>query len=166
MPALKSTKKEIFCNEYVINGGNAAKAVVSAGYSPNRPEVQGYRLLQNADILARIAELRIPLEIRLDISKDKVVGRLMQFAFTDLRDFFDEAGNLTNISELSDDAAAAIIGVEVESIKFDGVEVAQLKKIKRNDQIKALELISRIMGYDATKKSEITLPKPCIIDWS
>lgn len=166
MGALKSHKKEIFCNEYVKNGGNASKAVIAAGYSKHRPEMQGYRLLKNVEVLARIAELRVPLEVRMDITKDKVVGRLMQIAFTDLRDFYDEGGTLKPVHELSDDAAAAIIGLETESIKFDGTEVAQLKKIKRNDQIKALELISKIMGYQAPETKNINLTKPTVIDWT
>ena len=41
-----SIKEQIFCNEYVKNGNNGTKAVISAGYAEGSASVQQTRLLK------------------------------------------------------------------------------------------------------------------------
>lgn len=51
-------RQERFCIEYVLNKGNGAAAARRAGYSESGDDEEAYRLLRNAQIIARIDELR------------------------------------------------------------------------------------------------------------
>lgn len=166
MAVLDSVRAEAFCNKFVENGGIGMKAAIDAGYSVKCAGVQANRLLKKDTVKARIAELRKKLEADFDISRDRLVKRLMQCVFTDLRQFFDEDGNLLPVPDLEDDAAGAIISLEVNSVFFDGSEISKVKKIRRNDPIKAAELIAKIMGYMAPEKKVVENDKPVVIDWN
>ena len=56
MPALKNPRHERFCVEY-SRDHNATQAATRAGYSDHTAGQQGHRLLKNAQISSRIAEL-------------------------------------------------------------------------------------------------------------
>ena len=45
-----SIKEQMFCNEYIKNGNNGTKAVISAGYAEGSASVQQTRLLKKARI--------------------------------------------------------------------------------------------------------------------
>ena len=52
-----SIKEQMFCNEYIKNGGNGVKAVISAGYTDNNTgstAVQCSRLLKKQRILGEL----------------------------------------------------------------------------------------------------------------
>lgn len=59
-------KQEMFCREYVVDL-NASQAAVRVGYSEKTANRQGHRLLTNADIQARVAELQAEAFERADI---------------------------------------------------------------------------------------------------
>lgn len=70
-------KQERFCQEYVTNGGNGSKAVRDAGYAAedsNSQCVEAFRLLRNANIIARIAELRSEIGDRFGITAEEIVN--------------------------------------------------------------------------------------------
>lgn len=67
-----SDKRELFCREYVVDG-NGAQAAIRAGYSENAAKEQASRLLTNANVKARIAELKGERVQRLQIDADWVL---------------------------------------------------------------------------------------------
>ena len=54
---LLNERQQRFVREFVENGGNASKAVMSAGYNTKSPQVTGSRLISNANIRERIIGL-------------------------------------------------------------------------------------------------------------
>jgi phage terminase small subunit len=79
-----SPKRERFCQEYLKNH-NATEAAKNAGYSKNSAYTQGPRLLENAEIRARIAQLEKPIADRLHLDTEwvlrhskEIVERCMQ----------------------------------------------------------------------------------------
>ena len=74
-PRKLNARQEEFCNAYVLLG-NGAKAAFRAGYSPHAARQQAARLLTNANILERIAELRRDLGLRNKIDRDTVMAKL------------------------------------------------------------------------------------------
>jgi len=68
-------RQEEFC-EYYLFWGNAAQAARSAGYSLHSARKQAYRLLTNAYILERIAELRRDLGAGNRIDRDTYLAKL------------------------------------------------------------------------------------------
>lgn len=147
MPKLDNPNHERFCLEYVKDG-NGTQAAIRAGYSANAARQQSSRLLTNVAIQRRIAELQEGIEKRSMVDADWVVAELVKIARADIRKFYRGDGSLKPIVELDDDCAAALSGVEaVEQAGADGViSQATLRKIKRWDRPKVLELLGRHFG--------------------
>jgi len=68
-------RQERFCEEYLVDL-NATQAATRAGYSARTANREGSRLLSNADIQARIAELRGAQSKRTLITADEVLAGL------------------------------------------------------------------------------------------
>jgi len=70
-----NAKQEMFCREYLIDL-NATQAAIRAGYSERTAKSQGSRLLTNANVLARIKELKDKLADELELDVYWVLKRL------------------------------------------------------------------------------------------
>lgn len=147
MPQLDNPNHERFCLEYVKDS-NGTQAAVRAGYSANAARQQSSRLLTNAAIQRRLAELQEGIEKRSMVDADWVVAELVKIARADIRKFYRPDGSLKPIVELDDECAAALSGVEaVELAGAEGVVTqATLRKLKRWDRPKVLELLGRHFG--------------------
>lgn len=147
MAKLDNPNHERFCLEYVKDG-NGTQAAIRAGYSANAARQQSSRLLTNAAIQRRLGELQEGIEKRSMVDADWVVAELVKIARADIRKFYRSDGSLKPIAELGDDEAAALSGVEaVEQAGADGVvSAATLRKIKRWDRPKVLELLGKHFG--------------------
>jgi phage terminase small subunit len=63
MPALKNVRHELFC-QGLVSGLSQAKAYTSAGYSERGAKQSAARLLANADVRSRVADLRREIKTR------------------------------------------------------------------------------------------------------
>ena len=59
-------KQERFAQAYILHR-NATEAAKAAGYAPRSAYNQGYRMLKNAEIIERIADLENELETNIDV---------------------------------------------------------------------------------------------------
>jgi phage terminase small subunit len=71
-----SGKRELFCQEYVIDY-NGAKAAIRAGYSEKCAKQEASKLLKIDEVLDRVKELQAEQVKRLSISQDFVVLQLL-----------------------------------------------------------------------------------------
>lgn len=144
-----SDKQIRFCDEYLISF-NATKAAIAAGYSKKTARAQGSRLLTVVDIQNYLQSKKQKTLQKLEISKDRVMLELSRVALQDIRQFYDEDGNLIPIHLLDDDAAAVLSGMEEEEIydivKGKKKQVGVLRKIKRWDKLKAIEMLAKHYG--------------------
>lgn len=142
-------KQQRFVQEYLIDL-NATQAAIRAGYSQKTAEVQGCRLLRNAKVAEAIQAGRNALNTQSAVTRERVLQRLAAIGFSDLRKLYDEQGQLRSIRELDDEVAASIAGVETEEL-FAGSgkereQIGHVRKVKRWDPVKALELLGRHLG--------------------
>ena len=159
---LDNPQHELFCREYVIDfkTGRAARA---AGYSPDNCDQQGYILKLRPEIRARIKELTRKKLSRADCTADRVMQELARVAFSDIRDMFDEEGNLLPIHELSDDAAAAVAGIDVEYKVERGRDddgnptqvVSRVAKIRRAPKMDALKVLAQHLKLIGPTSEEV-----------
>lgn len=147
-----SNQQELFCAEYVASH-NATEAAEKAGYSKKTAYSQGNRLLKNAEIRARIAELEKGAYEAIGVTVEKVARELARIAFADATAYAKvedtEEGQmvrLTPTKELSPDQRAAISCIKQG--KF-GIEV------QTYDKTKALELLGRYLAM-FTDKTELS----------
>lgn len=164
-----TAKQTLFCKEYLIdlNATRAYKAVYIGIKNDAVAASNGERLLRNADIQAFVAEEMEKRGKRTDITADKVVKELAKVAFFDIRKIYNEDGSLLKPSELDDDSAGAVMGLE----SFEDVLTAGVtRKVKLSDKVKALEILGRHLGIfekdngqklptDGVFKVEISNPK-------
>lgn len=79
MAAKLTAKQQQFIMEYLVDL-NASAAAVRAGYAKKSAEVEGHRLLRNANIAAEIASKRLERCKRTQITADYVLTRLQEVA--------------------------------------------------------------------------------------
>jgi phage terminase small subunit len=160
--AQKMAELSFDSKDATANASDAYRFCYSTGkMKPETIHREAYALLQNPKVAARIDELKARHLKRHDISVDRVLAEYAKLAFLDIRKALDDNGHLKPISELDDDTAAAIAGLEVESL-YEGrgenrEHVGTLKKIKLSDKKGALDSIARHLGM-FTDKAEISGP--------
>lgn len=158
-------KQKRFCDEYLIDR-NATQAAIRAGYSKKTASVQSFDLLRKPNIQHYLAGKSEKALSKLDISLDRTLQEIGRIAFQDARNYFDQDGSLIPIHQLSDDAAAALSGFEIEELfEFIGKEKVQIgvtKKIKRFDKTKALEMLMKYYGAferdNKQKETKVVVP--------
>jgi len=97
-----SIKEQMFCNEYIKNGNNGTKAVISAGYAEQSASVQQTRLLKT-DRIRRELERQNEYNLRANaISKNQIIQEqyeLYQLARADER-YKDASAILSELTSL------------------------------------------------------------------
>lgn len=85
MPILTNPKHEKFAREYVKDY-NGTQAAIRAGYAKgNSAKVQGVRLLANATVADRVAELTGKHMKAADITAERVMQELGKIAFAETK---------------------------------------------------------------------------------
>lgn len=150
-------KQQRFVEQYLIDL-NATQAAIRAGYSENSAMEQGYQLLQNPSVQEYLQKRQEQLQKKTGITQERVLQELAAIAFSDVRKFYNEDGSLKSITELDDETAAAMAGMDIEEIFMEKTHIGNTKKIKRWDKAKALELLGKHLGIfekDNAQKSTI-----------
>ena len=141
-------KQRRFVEEYLVDL-NATQAAIRAGYSEKTAGSQAFDLLKKPEIQNAIQEAQKKLSERTQITQERVLAEYAKIAFLDPRKLFNDEGQIKPISELDDDVAAAIGGIDVV-VSYSGSgedkEPDFTKKIKLIDKKGALDSIARHLG--------------------
>lgn len=139
-------KQKRFVAEYLVDL-NATAAARRAGYSAKTADRIGPELLGKTCVSQAIQEAIKEREQRTEITQDRVIRETAKLAFFDIRKMFDKNGKPLDISELDDDTAAALVGLDVQDVyDSDKDYVGFIKKYKMADKLKALELLGKHTG--------------------
>lgn len=149
-----TSKQQLFCEAYLSNGFNGTQAAITAGYSEETAAVIASENLRKPYIEEYIEERQKQVAARLQINQDRVLRELSRIAFSDIRKFYNVDGALRSVHEMDEESAAALAGVESYDTFVEGESIGQTKKIKTYDKLKALEGISKMLGYNAPEKFE------------
>lgn len=144
-------KQERFCQEYLVDY-DGSKAAIRAGFSKKTARVQAAQMLTLPDVQAYLSSKKTAIADKLSISQERTMQEIGRIAFQDVRKFYNEDGSLIPIHELDDDAAAVLAGMDVEEIYAEGEKIGVVKKIKRYDKVKALEMLAK--HYNIFKEQE------------
>ena len=130
----------------VPNGANAAER---AGYKGSRETLYktAQRLLEDTRVNALIDEKTATIMEKLEITAERVIEELGKLAFVDPRKFFNPDGSLKQVTELDDNTAMALAGMDVTEL-FEGSgedrrQTGLLKKFKLTDKGQNLERLGR-----------------------
>lgn len=134
-----------FVEEYMLDL-NATQAAVRAGYSAKTAREQGSRLLSNVIVQSVIAERMKAREKRTEVTADRILKEAARLALFDVRKLFNADGTPKPITELDDDTAAGISGLEVATKGNAEMGVGEILKYKIADKNSALEKCMRHLG--------------------
>lgn len=159
MSAKLTGKQKRFCEEYLIDF-NATQAAIRSGYSKKTAQAIGAENLTKPLIQAKITSFQKRLSDKSEITLERVLKEYGRIAFSDIRKYYDENGNLIPIHLLDDDSAAVLAGMDIdelnEYVKGEKITIGITKKIKRWDKKGALDSICKVLGYNAADKMEVT----------
>ncbi len=147
-------KQQRFVDEYIIDR-NAKQAAIRAGYSPKTATEQGSRLLTNVQVRAAVDAKAVIQANDAGLTAQRVLEEYRRLAFMDLRSFFDEAGNLKPMSQLSAEQGSAMASIEVivKNAEAGDGHTDRVHKFKLWDKTKALESLAKHFGL-LTEKIE------------
>lgn len=144
---LKNWQYEQFCRAYLVTN-NATQAAKDAKYSKKTAGSKGTHLLQIVSIAGRLAYLQGVLAKKSDIDAQKVIAEYSKIAFANIKDFLESGNEITDISQLPDEIAAAVDSIQCD-IRHDSGEsegYTEKVKIKLHSKLGALNDLARHLG--------------------
>ncbi len=161
---IKLTEKQrIFCHEYIIDWNGARSARV-AGYSENTAKEMSCENLTKPHIKDYIASIRDNLEEESGITKLRVIREHEKIAFSSIAHLHETWITRKEFESLTGDQKSSISEIDTKVFKKDIalgddlpniVDVEHIK-VKLHDKNKALESISKLLGYNLAEKVDLT----------
>jgi phage terminase small subunit len=157
-------KQTKFIAEYLISG-NATQAAINAGYSQKTAYKIGAENLKKPQIASILAQKQTVIAARQDerlakmeLTEERIAREIARIAFFDPRKMFAPDGRPLSVTELDDDTAAAIGGLDVlEQYEGSGEDrrlVGLVKKYKISDKNSALDKAAKIRGMYGIDNSQ------------
>lgn len=139
-------KQQRFVEEYLVDL-NASAAARRAGYSARRADQQGLENLRKPEIATAIAAGRAALSERTGSTSERIAQELARLALFDVRRLVREDGTPLPLTELDEDTARAIAGIDVVAVGNAELGVGQVLKFKLADKGANLERLAKLLGY-------------------
>ena len=138
-----------FAAEYLVDL-NATEAYIRASLprkvSRKTAGTNGWKTLQRPEVQALVLANRDEAVARAGLTVDDTLTKLRQLLMYDVRKLYNKDGVPLHITELSDDMAAAIVGVEVVTKGNSEMGFGEVTKFKLSDEVAALD---KAMRYHA-----------------
>lgn len=146
-------RRRVFIEAYLSNGENISQAALAAGFSPKSAPSQGSRLLKNAKTQQELKVRRAQLLAVYQLTTERTLREIARIAYADPRKFYRLDGTLKPITELDDDAAAAVASLESDEITAGESVIGATRKLKFWDKNQALEKAMKHLGaYELDNK--------------
>lgn len=145
-------KMRVFVAEY-LKDANGTQAAIRAGYSKATAGSQAERLLKKVEIRRAVDEALSKVEAKCELSVERTLREIARIAYFDARKLFNADGSPKKLTELDDDTAAAIQGIDVATIGNEEIGIGQVLKYKAADKNSALDKAMKHFGqYERDNK--------------
>lgn len=143
-----------FVEEYLIDL-NATQAAIRSGYSARSAEVQGSRLLSNANVADAVARAKAERSARIGLTQDRVIEELVAIGFARMPEYVEWGTGSQMVlkrSDSLDERQAAAVAQVTESEKFvktigEGEQLmSRERSIKLHDKVGTLKLLGQHIG--------------------
>ena len=148
-------RQDKFVDEYMIDR-NATQAAIRAGYSAATAKQIGSKLLTNIDVLTEVNKRLSEYKADNRITIERIKEEYAKLAFFDARKLFDAEGRPLPVTLLDDDTAAAISGIEVQTVGNADAGLGEIRKYRITDKKGALDSLGKHLGM-FIDKSEIEI---------
>lgn len=171
MPKALTIKQERFCDKY-IECGNASEAYRFAYSCGNRKErtiwIEASRLLDNPNVALRISEMQAQMRTKAEITKERILEEHSKIAFSSIAHLHRTWIERVEFEQLSADQKASIksISTRVEKRNTPSGDIAEVEfvKIELYDKQKALDSLTKMLGYDLPTKIELKGNEPVVVE--
>ena len=143
-------KQRLFCI-YYMQSFNATQSAIKAGYSRDTAYQIGFENLRKPKIKEYLTELKELYAQDDYLETKRLLDRHKQIAFSDLRDYIDENGELKNLKN-TDGTLIKKITVR-ESSTSQGYSKGS--SIELEDRSKSLEFLNKVYGLDPSFKIQM-----------
>ena len=148
-------KERIFSHEYVFDW-NGARAARAAGYSEKSAKEIAYENLTKPHIAAYIKHIQKDLAKLAGVSALRNLTELKKLAFTNMSDLKDDWMTEKDFNVLTADEKACLSEIQHTTKIFEG-GTERIVKFKLHDKMKAIDMINKMLGYDAAKKIDLNI---------
>jgi phage terminase small subunit len=161
-------KQKKFCREYIYdwNATRSYKEAYKGVKNDNVAKAAASRLLTNVNVQSYIVDIQKDLEKLAGISRMKVISEHMKMAFSSIAHLHNTWIQRKDFESLTDEQKDCIAEIDTKvriEYEYDPDNPKEKKpvtveyvKIKLYDKQKALDSISKMLGYDAPIKTELT----------
>lgn len=157
-------KKKIFCHEYIIewNGSKSYKKAYP-NVTDETARVNASKLLTNTNINQYIDFIKNDYEKECGITKTKQLNELYKIAYSTIAHLHNTWIELKEFEALTEEQKASIESIDTKTEQryknVDGVDEKVLVsveyvKIKLYSKTQALDMINKMLGYNAPDKIE------------
>jgi phage terminase small subunit len=156
-PKLKPLERRFA--QLVASGVNPTQALRDLKFRGRKPQIKACKMMARPHIREYIEKLCSDTLAAAGITRTMIVKELGRIAFADPRKMLTELGGMKALTEIDDDTAAVIAGLDVEEI-FSGrgedrEQISHVKKVKFWNKREALAELAAISGM---KRETIVLP--------
>lgn len=155
-------KQERFCYEYCIDF-NATQAAIRAGYNIRMAYTIGHENTKKPEIQNRIKEMQDKLAETAGISALRVLREHEKLAFSSIAHLHNTWIERTDFEKLTNDQKDSIKSISTKILKKnigtnEEPEIVDVEfvKVELYDKQKSLDSISKMLGFDAPIKTELT----------
>ena len=160
-------KRIRFCREYIIDY-NGARSAREAGYSEHTARTIASDLLTNTDVKAYIQLIKHNYEENCGITKTRILNELEALAFSSVTELSKDWIELQEFETLKKKFPKLLKAIESTETKTeylvredklsDEKELIEVKyvRVKLHSKLKAIEIINRMLDFDAATKTDIT----------
>lgn len=159
--------QKAFCRAYMKNGKNGLQAYMKVyKCKEETAKVNASKLLTNTNIQKYISELENEIKEKDLITIEEIIKELKAIAFFNIKNLYNDVGELKEVYELDDEVAKAINSIKVQQragamkLTLNATDEAPvehldewIKEIKTNDKLKALELLGKYIGMFNDKQN-------------
>lgn len=161
-----SAREKRFCDEY-IRDFDSRRAFVEAGFTANNTDTMKssiYKLLHKDSVAAYLKRIQADAEAVVGISRAEILQHHYNIAKTSIAHLHKTWITREDFEKLTDEQKACISELDVKVSKIKDAKgkeigVTEHVKIKLYDRQKALDSISRMLGYDEPSKLNLVADK-------
>lgn len=136
-------KEELFCQGYVLHFNvREASRIADIAYTT------GQQWMTKENIKKRVFQIRTDVGKTLDMTKEALLQRLAQIIHGNPKKLFKD-GKLIHPDKWDDETAAMVQGITFK--------MNQLEGIKSHDPLRAIEIINKMLGYNAPEVTKLDL---------
>lgn len=152
-------KQKIFCREYILDW-NGTRAAIAAGYSEKTAGVIASENLTKPNVKAHIQAIQEDLEKVAGISRLRIALEHKKIIENSIGFFHKDWITRKEFDKLTEEQKSCIAEISTQlktTRNSDGtLEENEYVKIKLYDKQKAMDSLSKLMGWEAAEKLEIS----------